>query len=834
MRGFAFFCFIVVILATGLALADEESLILAVDKPVGIETVRHAGLHYLTDLGDRLLVEGDQPAADRLALAGVQFSVIAGLRPGDEIFLLRPRSFRDELLYGGVLHEVGTGQYLATIAKDEVDDLKLLPFQKTRLIPSTFPEAHRAAADLGVAAIIPKPPIQSIVSTISQDTLSKYISQMSGHEPVVIGGVMDTLLTRYSYSWRFNHAASYIYERFQSYGLDVEYHNYVVCSFDFYGDYFCNSQIGWAVGSDQKAFKTTDGGLTWTRQSPNAANQTLMGVCFVDTLTGWLSGTAGTIRRTLNGGTTWGTQTSGTGSTLREIFFLDPQNGWVVGYGGTVRRTTNGGTNWTGVTSGVTGDLYGCDFRSNTRGWACGANGIIIYWDGTSWTPQTSGTVENLLDIYFVNDNVGWAAGGGYVVLKTVDGGQHWNLQTVPAEADPFLKGVCFADSLNGWVVGLSGTVIHTSDSGATWEVQGTGTLFGLRWVHFIDAQEGWTVGYGGTILHTSDGGTTWENQRENLPAANIKTLKNIVATKPGTSSTEQVIICGHADDISPDYNNLAPGADDNASGTAAAIEAARVMASSSFKRTIKFIGWSGEEEGLYGSGEYAAMAKARGDDIRGVLNFDMIGYVNVAPEDIDIFGNAASEWLVDFTIDCADAYVPGLLTKKIIDPNESGSDHYMFWAAGYDALLAIEDGNVPYPFYHTIYDTLGNLTMPFCTDVVRMGIAALAELAEFDTTAGVPAVPSVPFAVSAYPNPLNSATTITFALGSPGVVRACVYDVAGKVVKTLHAGSLPEGGNQLTWQGDDAKGAMVAPGIYFARIDTVAGKASAKVMVIR
>jgi hypothetical protein len=157
-----------------------------------------------------------------------------------------------------------------------------------------------------------------------------------------------------------------------------------------------------------------------------------------------------------------------------------------------------------------------------------------------------------------------------------------------------------------------------------------------------------------------------------------------------------------------------------------------------------------------------------------------------------------------------------------------------MFWAAGYDALLAIEDGNVPYPFYHTIYDTLGNLTMPFCTDVVRMGIAALAELAEFDTTAGVPAVPSVPFAVSAYPNPLNSATTITFALGSPGVVRACVYDVAGKVVKTLHAGSLPEGRNQLTWQSDDAKGARVAPGIYFARIDTVAGKASAKVMVIR
>jgi hypothetical protein len=458
----------------------------------------------------------------------------------------------------------------------------------------------------------------------------------------------------------------------------------------------------------------------------------------------------------------------------------------------------------------------------------------MIFWDGTSWTPQTVGTSEYLLDVCFIDDNVGWAVGGGATILKTVDGGQNWVAQTAPVGVDPYFKGVCFADSLEGWVVGLSGTVIHTTDSGASWEIQPTPTLFGLRWVDFVDNDTGWAVGYGGTILHTDDGGGTWVDQRGNLPAANIRVWNNVVATKPGTASSEQVMICGHMDCTSPDPYNLAPGADDNASGTAAAIEAARVMASSDFKRTIKFCAWSGEEQGLYGSGAYAAEARAAGDVINGVLNFDMIGYVNIAPEDIDVIGNDASEWLVDLTIDCANAYVPGLLTLKMIDPTVSGSDHYMFWHAGYDALLCIEDENVPYPYYHTIYDTLGNLTMPFCSDVIRMGVAALAELAEVDTTASVPPASPAGFAVSVWPNPSSGAASISFALSSAGPVEAGVYDAAGRLVKTVHSGSLPAGRQSLVWLGDDRHGSGVPAGIYFAKIRTAAGEGVSKVVVLR
>jgi photosystem II stability/assembly factor-like uncharacterized protein len=683
------------------------------------------------------------------------------------------------------------------------------------------------------AAITPKPQIQGIVATISPDTISQYISQLSGREPVVINGDLDTLLTRYSYNWRFEHAARYIYERFQAYGIAVEYQAYTVCQFDFHANNFCDDRTGWAVGSDQKVFKTTNGGATWVRQDPAAAKEIFYGASFADSATGWLVGSAGTIRRTVNGGADWTPQSSGTASTLREIFALDTEKAWVVGYGGTILRTVDGGTNWTREASGVSVDLYGCDFRSSSRGWACGP-GVMLFWDWTSWSSKAVGGSGGLLDVCFINDNVGWTVGGAATILKTVDGGQNWLPQTAPDGVDPYFKGVCFVDSLEGWVVGLNGTILHTADSGESWEVQDSGTLFGLRWVDFVDSETGCSVGYGGTILHTDNGGSTWVSQRANLPAADVKTLKNIIATKPGTVSTDQVIICGHADAISPDYDNLAPGADDNASGTAAAIEAARVMASTSFKKTIKFCAWSGEEQGRYGSGEYAALARSSGDAIAGVLNFDMIGYVNELPKNVDVLGNPSSEWLVDLTIDCANAYVPGLATRKWIDAAAEGSDQYMFWQAGYDGVYVAEDRFLRYPYYHTVNDTLGNLTMSFCTKVVKMGIATAAELAEVDAVASVPVMAAPPFAVSAYPNPALAGTKIAFALTSQSVVTASIYDVRGREVRTLFRGSLPAGAHQVTWQGDSGEGTPVSPGIYFATVGTAAGERSAKVVVLR
>lgn len=824
---------LVLILLTGLALADEVEMVLMVEKSAGARLLSADGLLYLADLGEDYLVFGDSRGRERLRLRGINPEEVAVLSPGEEIFLLRPRTFQGEVLFSDILPSLGGGRYLATAETHEIEDLKYLPFSKVRLFPGPFPSSGSRRMLPSPVATAPRPRIEAMTAEVSGDSLWKYISQLSGREPVVINGRLDTLYTRYSYHAKINNAADYLVERFEDYGIDVEFHDYVVGRYGFYSTDFVDPLNGWVLGTDHRVFRTRDGGLSWVRQEPVASPQSLWGICFVDTLEGWIAGTGGAVRHTEDGGATWSAQNSATGRTLREVFFLDELNGWIVGYGGTIIETSDGGLTWSTAASGTFDDLFGCHFQAVDRGWACGENGTALFWNGSSWIARTSGTSEHLYDVCFADDNTGWMAGSGRTVLKTTDGGLNWTPQTVPAEASPFFKGVCFVDASSGWVVGLNGTIIHTSDGGANWEIQDTGTLFGLRSVTFVSASEGWSAGYGCTVLKTVDAGTTWEKQIGNLPGDAIIRLKNVVATKVGTSSDERVVICGHFDSTSEDPNMLAPGADDNASGTAAVVEAARVVADFPFEKTIKFICFSGEEQGLFGSGEYAGDAKAAGEGILGALNFDMIGYVNPAPEDIDIVGNYQSEWLVDFTVGCANAYVPSLLTRKSINPDDVYSDHASFWKAGYSSILGIEDEVLTYPSYHTSGDTLGNLTRAFAADVVKMGVATLAELAGIDT-ASAPARPGEILLGLAHPNPLIAATTITFVLGSRSAVRVRVLNVEGKVVSTLLEDHLSAGRHEVDWKGLSDSGRRVAPGIYFTEVAAGDKTAATKIIVLR
>ena len=87
----------------------------------------------------------------------------------------------------------------------------------------------------------------------------------------------------------------------------------------------------------------------------------------------------------------------------------------------------------------------------------------------------------------------------------------------------------------------------------------------------------------------------------------------------------EIVLITAHLDDM-PE-SSVAPGADDNASGSVAVMVAAAGMAGHQFQRTVRFVFLTGEEQGLLGSDAYAKAATARGDNIVAVYNMDMIGW---------------------------------------------------------------------------------------------------------------------------------------------------------------------------------------------------------------
>ncbi len=106
----------------------------------------------------------------------------------------------------------------------------------------------------------------------------------------------------------------------------------------------------------------------------------------------------------------------------------------------------------------------------------------------------------------------------------------------------------------------------------------------------------------------------------------------NVVAIKRGTKFPNRyIIMSGDIDSrVSDptDFTSDSPGANDNASGMAGTIEAARVLSKYDFEQSVVFVGLSGEEQGLFGGKGLAEYAKAEGWDIIGILNNDMIGNI--------------------------------------------------------------------------------------------------------------------------------------------------------------------------------------------------------------
>ncbi len=227
--------------------------------------------------------------------------------------------------------------------------------------------------------------------------------------------------------------------------------------------------------------------------------------------------------------------------------------------------------------------------------------------------------------------------------------------------------------------------------------------------------------------------------------------MRNVMATLPGKGidTRRTYIICSHYDSIATkstnwlmDWKTLpAPGADDNASGTAAVLEAARILSQYDFEHTIKFVAFSGEELGLHGSKHYTELAAENGEDIAGVLDFDMIAYDPDQP-DMDVITNAASEWLADRMLSVQRRYNIGPLTmNKIINPEMVYSDHAPFWQKGWNAILSIDNSDFDspefYPFMHTAEDTIDKLDFDMSSKMVQIAVGTLASLA--DPMGGMP-----------------------------------------------------------------------------------------------
>ncbi len=142
---------------------------------------------------------------------------------------------------------------------------------------------------------------------------------------------------------------------------------------------------------------------------------------------------------------------------------------------------------------------------------------------------------------------------------------------------------------------------------------------------------------------------------------------RNVVATFPGKERPGKIIIvCAHYDSKSDKRLALAPGADDDASGTSAVLEIARVLSSYEFKKTIKLILFSNEEVEQKGSECYVRDAVKGKDNIEAAINLDMIAHGD-RNEDIDIVTRPKHRWLAEYILNVSSLY-SNFKTRKVID----------------------------------------------------------------------------------------------------------------------------------------------------------------------
>ncbi|MCQ9637383.1 M28 family peptidase [Chryseobacterium sp. WG23] len=240
---------------------------------------------------------------------------------------------------------------------------------------------------------------------------------------------------------------------------------------------------------------------------------------------------------------------------------------------------------------------------------------------------------------------------------------------------------------------------------------------------------------------------------------------KNLVITKTGTVyPNKYVIICGHFDTIN------GPGVNDNGSGTSIILEAARILKDVPTDYSIKFIHFSGEEQGLVGSYHYADNVAYQGSarmlDIKVVFNLDQVGGVmgnnnNIVYCDEDQGGdpanNAASAVVTQELRNCTALYSP---LQTAVDPAED-TDYIPFEQKGYIITGFFERIRSSYP--HTSSDTFNNTDPVYIYNIGKAAVGALQHFAVASTLLGTKEnVSKNPLeAIKIYPNPVKDIINI-------------------------------------------------------------------------
>ncbi len=315
------------------------------------------------------------------------------------------------------------------------------------------------------------------------------------------------------------------------------------------------------------------------------------------------------------------------------------------------------------------------------------------------------------------------------------------------------------------------------------------------------------------------------------------ETHRNVVAIKRGTKDPDKIVVIGGH------YNSIvtvsggnpllsAPGADDNATGTSATLEIARILQPVELEATVYFVLFAVEELGLLGSRHFVEVAEEQGLDIQLMINLDALGHNPDSTKEILIVSDEPSLPFAEIAVQIAKDYtnlVPiSLDSKKEIELVRCDcSDHQPFIDAGYRAIALSEANPLANPNIHLNTDLIGTVQFSLFGELTQVALGVLT------STAGIEVITAVlqdqdeenfpeAFALHQnYPNPFNENTLIAYTLPQTADVTMTIYNQVGQTVAVLVKEVQDPGYHTIAWDARDQSGFPLSSGIYFYRLAT-------------
>jgi hypothetical protein len=288
-------------------------------------------------------------------------------------------------------------------------------------------------------------------------------------------------------------------------------------------------------------------------------------------------------------------------------------------------------------------------------------------------------------------------------------------------------------------------------------------------------------------------------------------TGRNIVAFKPGTVNPKKAYLMGAHYDCVGNATMRFEGADDNASGVAALLEAARVVKDDSFPYTLILACWDEEEIGLLGSEAFAPDGPIGYWDVQASINLDMIAYDGNGDSlaMVHTFPIGGSALLAAKMVEVNARYGTAL-SMYINNPGDKSTDHQSFWNKGATAIGLTEDyDNDLSPNWHQVSDSLANLNLNYFTKMSRLAFATLCEITQTGNYVSVQELDKTKLTI--FPNPAADFITLPNSFEWDRTTIA-VYNSWGEKVTAINLSE-----SQLSLKG-------WAPGVYMLIVHTPKG----------